>query len=267
MKIAAAYNDSLAGDVKYNLEKTSKIVKHLSDEMVNFILFPELNISGYINDEKQLQNCINKTQYILEQLRELSLKNSAAFAVGLPTFEAGNYFISQYLFQGGNIQGIHHKTHLGPTEQPLYTSANSIDTFQTGNINIGLQLCFESHFPEISYVQASKGANVLAVAFASPRETSKQKMERFKRFLCARAYDNGCYLLACNLSGETSKGTQLNGLSMIIDPKGNVLTESIVSKTGYCIADVDEKKIESIHKSRMGWFNKYKRIEILKQYY
>lgn len=267
MKIAAVHTCSVPGDVKFNMQQTQKMLKHLSDKQVDFILFPELNISGYTNQIKQLRNVVNQSPYILQQLKEMSLANSASFAVGLPCEMGGDYFIAHYLFERGEIAGIHRKTHLGPTEQHLFTAANIIETFKTGNMNVGIQLCFESHFPELSYVQACKGANILAVAFASPRESSEVKMERLKRFLCARAYDNGCYLLACNLSGETSKGAQLPGLSMIIDPKGNVVADSFASDSGYCIADIDKGEIERIHKSRMGWFNKYKRTEIFQNYY
>jgi predicted amidohydrolase len=134
-------------------------------------------------------------------------------------------------------------------------------------LTIGMQLCFETHFPEISYAQAKQGANLLAVGFASPKETDAEKLERFKRYLCARAYDNACYVLACNLSGTTSSGAKLSGLAMIIDPKGKVLAEETRIGNGYCIANVDNEALEHIYQSKMAWFNRFKRNDILRQFY
>ena len=267
MKIAAAYINSEPGDISSNLRETLKMLALLEKEQVDFALFPELNLSGYITSEKEIKEALKEKDEMFKQLQEFSQNSKTTFAIGFPDVENEKFFISHFIFQKGEIIGKHRKTHLSPTEKNVFSEGNQIQVFEINVFTIGMQLCFETHFPEISYVQAKQGANLLAFGFASPKETSAGKQERFKRFLCARAYDNSCYVLAGNLAGTTSRGATLPGLAMIINPKGNVLAETTTGGNGYCVADFDMESLERIYQSKMAWFNHFKRNEILKGFY
>ncbi len=267
MKIAAAYITSEPGNVSENLQGTLEMLSRLEKEQVRFVLFPELNISGYTTSEKKIMAAWKQKQKIFGQLAEFSRNSQTAFAIGFPEMQDGKLYIAQFIFEKGRIIGIHRKSHLGPTEKCTFHEGCEFPVFQVDKLAIGIQLCFETHFPEISYAQARQGANVLAMGFASPKETSAEKLERFKRFLCARAYDNSCYVLACNLAGETTNGTTIPGLAMAIDPRGNVLEETAEPGSGYCITDFGPEVLERIYQSKMAWFNRFKKNEILRQFY
>lgn len=267
MKIAAAYINSEPGNVFTNLQETMKILASLEEEQVGFVLFPELNLSGYITSEKEIRNILKQKEKTFRQLQEFSQNSYMAFAIGFPQEKNEKHYIAHFIFEKGKITGIHRKTHLGPAEKGVFSEGNNLPVFKMNELAIGMQLCFETHFPEISYAQAKQGANLLAMGFASPNETSIEKLERFKRFLCTRAYDNSCYVLACNLAGVTSHGATLPGLSIIIDPKGNVLAEETKTGNGYCIANFETKILDRIYQSKMAWFNCFKRNDILRQFY
>ena len=266
-KIAAAYIESRPGDVFFNLRGILNILQKMKDKEVDFVLLPELCLSGYISSEDEINAVLNDKEKAFEHLKEFSKKNKPAFAFGFPEKIKESIYISHYLIVKGEIVGIHRKTHLGCTEKEIYDEENMLKVFNIDKLTVGMQLCFETHFPELSAIQAKMGANVLAMAFASPKEAENTKLERFKRFLCARAYDNSCYLLACNLAGETSKGANLPGLAMIIDPKGNVIAEEVKSSAGYCLAEFDTNALQHIYQSKMAHFNEFKRYEILKDFY
>lgn len=263
-KIAAVSALSYTGNVQDNLLITIDWIKKLDAQGVDFILFPELNLSGYIKDSRKLLAVCQLQKHVFETLMQLSNQTKAAFAVGFPEQDPQGFYISHFLFSKGRLIGQHRKTHLGPTEKDFFIQGNEIKVFQIGQLNIGIQLCFESHFPELSYIQTRQGANVLALAFASPRESPEEKLARFKRFLPARAYDNNTYVMACNLRGKFETERDFSGLACVIDPKGNLLTEDIA---GACVASVDLSQIQSIKQSRMAFFNQSKRLEIFQQYY
>lgn len=267
MKIAAAYHNTEPGNVSSNLQETLKMLSCLEKEQVLFVLFSELNLSGYITSKQEIKELLKYQTEAFDELRQFSKSTQIAFAVGFPEEENDKYYITHFIFEGGEIIGKHRKTHVGPTEKSVFAEGDQIQIFKVGGLAIGMQLCFETHFPEISYAQAKQGAKLLAFGFASPKETSVEKLERFKRHLCARAYDNACYALVCNQSGTTSRGAALPGLAMIIDPKGKVLAEETKAEGGYCIANFDSEAITRIHQSKMAWFNRFKRNEILRQFY
>ena len=267
MKIAATYHNTEPGNVSANLQKTLRMLSSLEKEQVHFALFPELNLSGYVTSKQEIKELQKYQTETFDELRQFSKSAQISFAVGFPEEENEKYYITHFIFKGGEITGKHRKTHLGPTEKSIFSEGEQIQVFKLGELTIGMQLCFETHFPEISYAQTKQGANLLVFGFASPKETAAEKLERFKRYLCARAYDNACYALVCNQSGTTSRGAALPGLAMIIDPKGKVLAEETKAVSGYSIAYFDAEAITRIHQSKMACFNHFKRNEILREFY
>lgn len=253
MKIASVGMYSVVGQMDVNLAELERILFDLQTQDVEFALFPELNVLGYTKDVSLIKDFLKYQDLVEDKLKELSLKVDTAFAVGYPIEIKGDYYIAHHVFHRGDLIFTHCKTHLGPTEQTSYKAGNSIEVFSFKECVIGIQLCYETHMPEISYAQAKAGAHLLAMAFASPRETSNEKLDRFKRYLPARAYDNACYVMACNMNG-----TSFAAIELIINPKGIVLAENTLS-TSYSIVDIDLSKITHIKMSKMGWFNGSKR--------
>ena len=264
MKLAAVSSKSIVGNVQQNLFTTMRWIKKLDKQGADFILFPELNLSGYTQNTEILHTVCAEKEIIYQQLLQLSEQVKAAFAVGFPEKSASNYYISHLLFFQGKLIGIHRKTHLAPREKGAFAVGTQIRVFAAGELKIGMQLCYETHFPELSYAQAKQGANVLAMAFASPHESSKMKGERMKRFLPARAYDNACMLVACNQHGETESGKVLPPLALVIDAKGEVLNERT---RGSCIAEPTIGQIDKIQQSEMACFNKYKQTHLFRSFY
>ena len=66
--------------------------------------------------------------------------------------------------------------------------------FHEGDLTFGLELCYESHFPEISTVLCLKGAEILFMPHASPRGEPDEKMKSWLRHLPSRAFDNGVFV-------------------------------------------------------------------------
>ncbi len=267
MKIAAAYISSLINDIAYNIKATQDMVLALAQQSVNFVLFPELNISGYIKSSENLQQFYTQQSQAIAQLKTFSQQTNCAFSVGYPQLIDGKNYIAQAVFYKGSIISTHLKTHLGPTEQNTYHPGSEIEIFNLNNQKIGTQICFESHFPELAFAQAQKGATILAVPFASPHETAQEKIERFQKYLCARAYDNSVYVISCNLAGINENNNPLSGLGLIIDPKGNTVAAAATPGNGYCIAEINEQLQEHIYNSKMAHFNRHRRIDFIKKIY
>ncbi len=267
MKIAAAYTSSHINDIAYNIKATQEMVLTLAQQSVDFVLFPELNISGYIKSSENLQQFYAQQSQVIAELKTFSQQTNCAFSVGYPQLIDGKNYIAQSIFYRGDIINTHYKTHLGPTEQATYHSGNELKIVNLGNQKIGTQICFESHFPELAFAQTQQGATILAIPFASPHETAQEKIERFQKYLCARAYDNSVYVISCNLTGYNENNNPLSGLGLIIDPKGNTIATATSPDSGYCIAEIDEQLQEHIYNSKMAHFNQHRRVDLMKKIY
>lgn len=267
MKVAAVHNTSHLGDWDFNLKETEFWLNKMEEQHADFVLFPELNLSGYSSNPNSFDDLQVKSKQALSKVLQLSAGLKTAFAVGCPEKIGDRFYISHFLFQAGKLIGKHRKTHLGSTEAVHYSASGCIDVFPVNEVKVGMQLCFESHFPELSYKQAFDGASLLAFAFASPRETPTEKLQRLMRYLPARAYDNACFAVACNTTGTSVSGKDMAGVALIVNPKGELLAHSSSYKGGYCIADCDFNEVSRIQSSRMAWFNASKNRKWIQHFY
>ena len=80
--------------------------------------------------------------------------------------------------------------------------------------------------------------------------------------LQARAYDNVCFVMACNQTGKTPSGKNYAGVALILSPRGKVLARCASMQPDYCIAELDFEEIDKIKNSAMSNFPAYRNTEI-----
>ena len=122
----------------------------------------------------------------------------------------------------GKINGIYRKTHLtiGEREAGIHL-ADELPVFDTDFGRIGIQICWDHFFPEVTRILALKGAELIVMPTHGFMEC---------RAMC-RAVDNGIYVATAYFYEE---GTVVYG------PDGTVLDKAIGK--GYAMADVDLNK-------------------------
>ena len=81
-------------------------------------------------------------------------------------------------------------------------------------------ICYDLRFPELSRRLALEGADVIVVSAQWPRP----RQDHWRTLLLARAIENQLFVVAANCCGLIGK-LDYFGMSMIIDPKGEVLAE------------------------------------------
>jgi predicted amidohydrolase len=132
--------------------------------------------------------------------------------------ERGEVYNSAILIgPDGEIIGIYDKTHPAPWERRdgggWATVGKRADVFQTPLGNIGMILCYDGDFPELSRLLAVKGAEIIVRASALQRSYDIWYLTN-----AARAYDNHVYMVASNLVGPDACSNYGFGHSMIINP-------------------------------------------------
>lgn len=236
MKVAAVQMNSAVGKIRDNLSSMKRWIKAAAEENVDFICFPEMCITGYAMPESvEFSETIDgdSVKFILEMSEEFDITISA----GISERSDDGVYITQFIAEDGIIKGKYRKTHLGKREKLHYRAGNSIETIKCKNANIGLQLCWESHFPEISSILALNGADIILMPHSSGLPSSRRK-DIWDKCLKARAYDNTVYVIACNQLGDNGLGTLFGGGCSAIDPRGNILAENYDSKDSMIIVDI-----------------------------
>ena len=105
---------------------------------------------------------------------------------------------------------------------------------------IGMMICYDLRFPEMSRALALAGSEVLIVPSAWVKGPMKE--EHWITINKTRAIENGCYVIAPDQVGNIYCGR-----SLVVDPYGKVLVD-MKKKQGIIFVDIDLKKVKEIRK-------------------
>jgi predicted amidohydrolase len=146
----------------------------------------------------------------------------------------------------GKIQSVYRKIHLydalGFKESRKLLAGNSIEKPTRTSIGyLGLQICYDLRFPEISRILTFNGANILVSPSAWVAGFMKQ--QHWEIMLKSRAIENGVYVIAPNQLGNIYCGH-----SMVIEPFGSTLID-MGNKEGMKILDIDNSRIDTIRRT------------------
>jgi predicted amidohydrolase len=258
--IAAVCMHAEPGQVDDNLATMARLTHAAAAEGADIICFPELSLPGYSLEPGAGRENSLPLAAAESFLRPIAADEGVIMLAGIAE-EAGQGkpFITQVVVGPEGLLGVHRKTHLGPPEKGRYRAADSLETFSAHGTTIGIQLCYETHFPEISTTMALQGAELFFCPHASPRGTGEEKRESWLRHLPARAFDNGVFLVACNQVGITSAGLSFPGVALVIGPDGRMDAAFTGDSEKVLIASLKSQDLLAVRQNRMGYFLRHRR--------
>ncbi len=106
---------------------------------------------------------------------------------------------------------------------------------------LGVVICFDLRFPEITRRLVNRGAETILVLAAWPRE----RISHFHRLLAARAIENQVFVAGINAFGEVV-GFDLAGESILFDPLGR--ERGKLSGKAWSVFETDEEALEEARK-------------------
>lgn len=246
LRIAAVQMNSAVGKIEDSLSSMRKWIETASEQNVDLICFPEMCITGYAMPQS-IEFSETMDGDSVKRILEMSEEFSMSIAAGLSEKADDGSYITQFLAEDGVIAGKYRKTHLGEREKLYYRAGNDIEVIKCKNAKIGFQLCWESHFPEISSILALDGADIILMPHSSGLPSGRRK-EIWDKCLKARAYDNTVYVIACNQLGDNGLGTVFGGGCTAVDPRGNILTEDYGSKDSMIIAYITSEILDKLRR-------------------
>ena len=161
----------------------------------------------------------------------------------------------------GKLQSVYRKVHLydalGFKESKKLVAGSIIERpTRTSVGNLGLLICYDMRFPEISRILTVNGASILASPSAWVAGFMKQ--EHWEIMVKARAIENGVYVIAPNQVGNIYCGH-----SMVIDPFGSTLVD-MGNREGIEIINIDSSRIDTIRRTLPLLMNR--RTDVYKNY-
>jgi N-carbamoylputrescine amidase len=255
LRVAAVVMRSVLGKVEDNLNRMKTWVDKAASEKAGLVCFPELNLTGY-TVRKRIRSVAEPIPGPLSQeVVKMARESGMVILAGLvERDQEGRIFACQLVASPEGLQGAYRKCHLSPFEQSLYSAGDAVPVFDVKGNTFGIQLCYDTHFPELSTLLALKGVNILFCPHASPRGTSEQKQQSWLRHLTARAYDNGVFVVACNQTGDNEGGLEFPGLALILNPSAEVIGGYVGGDEAILFADLKATEFAHVRKNTMRFF-------------
>ena len=238
-----------------NLLESIKYIKEAADRQADYIFFPEFQMAFTSNTQT-----IDELYAIAETLPSSKFIKklchySQKYNIGIvgTFFEKNNQQTGKKVFdtafstdRNGKIVSVYRKLHLydafGFKESSKFSRGDRIpNPILTSIGKIGLMICYDVRFPELSRILTVKGSDIIVIPSGWIHGIMKE--EHWITMLKARAIENGVYVIAPNQVGNI-----FCGRSMIIDPLGSILTD-LGDKIGIEIVDIQRERIEEVRKA------------------
>jgi predicted amidohydrolase len=278
LKIAAAQFESRSGDKNFNLRAIDELAARAADAGANVVAFHECSISGYgfarSLSKEQLWTLAESIPDgpSVAALGEIARRRRIAVLAGLyERGEDGLIYKAQVCVGGDGLAARHRKLH--PFINAHIAPGSEYTVFELAGWKCGILICYDNNIIENVRATALLGAEIIfmphvtmctpsprpGAGFVDPQLWANREIDPtslraefdglkgrawLMKWLPARAYDNGVYVVFSNAIGMDDDQLK-NGCSMILDPFGDVLAECRTLGADVAIATCSHDKLAS----------------------
>lgn len=175
MCIALGQVRSIPFDIKGNILRHLELVEKASDLDCQAIFFPELSITGYVENFDD-ENLFRDNDPRLEPFQEVSDKLKMVICVGVPLKTTAGIKISSAIFQPMAKPQMYSKQLLYVDEKKTFIPGDKQSIISIGESLLGLAICYEStqesHLKEVLTMGADHYICMVAKTQAGMLRTS-----------------------------------------------------------------------------------------------
>jgi predicted amidohydrolase len=238
-------------DKHQNLLRSIDFIAEAADGGAELVCFPEFQMafSPASQSARKLAAVAEAADgEFVTAISKAARKNRTGVVATIYEKGASNkvYDTALILNPSGTVSSVYRKLHLydalGFRESSKMSKGKAIKRpVRTRAGSVGLMICYDLRFPELSRILTLKGANVLVAPSAWVQ--GEMKEEHWQTMVKARAIENGSYMVAPDQVGNIYCGR-----SMAVDPFGVVLAD-MGKREGVEIVEIDEQRVKQVRSS------------------
>lgn len=225
IRVAVVQSDPRLGDVAGNVADCLARIEEAAGGGCDLVVFPECALTGYmLDDEDEARRWAEPIPGpSTDALAAACSATGIHCAIGLLEADGDALRNTAVLVGPTGLLGRYRKSHIACIGVDRFTvpGDDPFEVIDTAIGRIGLQICYDWRFPEISRVLALQGADVIVHPTNSPQQ-ARDVAEFMTR---SRAAENAVFFVTANRCGE-ERGTRFFGWSQIVDPGGRRLAEA-----------------------------------------
>lgn len=246
------------------MHQAEYFIDTLSGYRSDFVLFPEffnaplMVKSNHLSPSESIRELAKYTDSIVQRFSELAISYNINIITGsMPDMKDGLLYNAGYLCRRDGSTERYEKIHVTPDESKVWgmQGGNEIKTFDTDCGKIGVLICYDSEFPELSRIMADSGMGILFVPFLTDTQNGYCRVRYCSQ---ARAIENECYVAIAGSVGNLPKVHNMDiqyaqsGVFTPCDfsfPTNGIKSETTSNTEMILIADVDLDLLTELHLS------------------
>lgn len=229
----------------------------------DFAVFPEffntplMGPYNHLPETEAMRKLAESTPEIRERIQSLAVTYNVNIIAGsMPIVdEEGKLFNASYLCHRSGQYDEYRKVHITPNEMKYYGmyGGDKVSVFDTDCGKVGIQICYDVEFPELSRIMADQGLQILFVPFLTDTQNGYTRVRNCAQ---ARAIENECYVAISGAVGNLPKVNNMDiqyAQSAVFTPSdfafptNAIKAEATPNTEMVVLADVDLYLLKDIH--------------------
>ncbi|WP_342327983.1 bifunctional GNAT family N-acetyltransferase/carbon-nitrogen hydrolase family protein [Pedobacter sp. FW305-3-2-15-E-R2A2] len=249
-------------DIEAFYEQVEFFVDAVSGYKSDFIMFPEffntplLQPYNHLPEMEAMRKLAEQTEEIVNKIQEYAVSyNVNVISGSMPIIENNKLYNATYLCHRSGKTEEYRKIHITPNEQKYYgmVGGDKIQVFDTDCGKIGILICYDVEFPELSRIYADQGMQILFVPFLTDTQNGYTRVRRCAQ---ARAIENECYVAIAGCVGNLPKVNNMDiqfAQSAVFTPSdfafptNAVKAETTPNTEMMLVVDVDLHLLDELH--------------------
>ena len=241
-------------DLEELMQQAEYFIDAVSAYRSDFALFPEffnaplMAENNHLPEAQAIRELAKHTPAIVQRFSELAISYNINVITGsMPEIKDDLLYNVGYVCKRDGTMERYEKLHVTPDEAKVWgmQGGNEIKTFDTDCGKIGVLICYDSEFPELSRLLAEEGMDILFIPFLTDTQNGYSRVRHCAQ---ARAIENECYVAIAGSVGNLPKVHNMDiqfAQSMVFTPcdfsfpANGIKAEATTNTEMILIADVD----------------------------
>lgn len=193
------------------LDQVEFFVDAMAGYQSDFVLFPEffnaplMALHPEESPEAAIRTVASYTDELVEKIGQMAVRyNTNIIAGSMPEYRDQVLYNTSYLCRRDGTHAFQKKLHITPDEEAYWgmQGGDKLSVFETDTGRIGVLICYDVEFPELSRLLAKHRVDILFVPYWTD---TKNAYLRVRRCAQARAIENECYVVISGSVGNLPK--------------------------------------------------------------